>query len=123
MMKNVISVLAWFAVSIGVSELLGYLLHRLLHSGKIGFLSRSHMRHHLVLYGPMRSQRPADGYHDATTGQNRPRQCRPRVAGPRGDASGRFDRASPLPARAGLPSNRVFGWIFDLELRHVQLST
>jgi len=69
MMKNVISVLAWFAASIGVSELLGYLLHRLLHSGKIGFLSRSHMRHHLVLYGPMRSQRPADRYHDATTGQ------------------------------------------------------
>src|SRR5438132_11988316 len=69
MMKNVISFLAWFAASIDVSELLGYLLHRLLHSGKIGFLSRSHMRHHLVLYGPMRSQRPADRYHDATTGQ------------------------------------------------------
>src|ERR1700751_5910816 len=66
-MKNVIPVLAWFAASIGVSELLGYLLHRLLHSGKIGFLSRSHMRHHLVLYGPLQSQRPGSGYQDATT--------------------------------------------------------
>lgn len=69
MMKNAISVLAWFAASIAVSELLGYLLHRLLHSGKIGVLSRSHMRHHLVLYGPTHSQRPAKGYRDATIGQ------------------------------------------------------
>jgi len=51
-----------------VSELFGYLLHRLLHSGKIGWLSRSHMRHHLVLYGPMALQRPGHSYHDATTG-------------------------------------------------------
>ncbi len=65
-MKNIFSVLAWLAASIFVSELLGYLLHRLLHSGKIGFLSRGHMRHHLVLYGPLQSQRPETEYRDAT---------------------------------------------------------
>ena len=66
-MKNALAVLFWFAASILASELLGYLLHRLLHSGKIGFLSRSHMRHHLVLYGPLQSQRPGTSYRDATT--------------------------------------------------------
>lgn len=68
-MKNVISVLAWIAASIFVSELLGYFLHRLLHSGKIGFLSRSHMKHHLVLYGPLQPQRPGSEYQDATGGE------------------------------------------------------
>jgi sterol desaturase/sphingolipid hydroxylase (fatty acid hydroxylase superfamily) len=68
-MKNVISALAWIAASVFVSELLGYFLHRLLHSGKIGFLSRNHMKHHLVLYGPLQSQRPGSGYQDATTGE------------------------------------------------------
>ena len=69
-MKNVISVLAWIAASIFVSELLGYFLHRVLHSGKIGFLSRSHMKHHLVLYGPLQSQRrPGPEYQDATSGE------------------------------------------------------
>lgn len=66
-MKSALAVLFWFAASILASELLGYLLHRLLHSGKIGFLSRSHMRHHLVLYGPLQSQRPGTSYRDATT--------------------------------------------------------
>lgn len=65
-MKSAIAALAWLVTSIFVSELLGYLLHRLLHSGKIGFLSRSHMRHHLVLYGPLQPQRPGTEYHDAT---------------------------------------------------------
>lgn len=67
-MKNTLSVLAWLGASVVVSELFGYLLHRLLHSGKIGWLSRSHMRHHLVLYGPTAPQRPGHAYHDATTG-------------------------------------------------------
>ena len=66
-MKTAIAVLSWLAASILASELLGYLLHRVLHSGKIGFLSRSHMRHHLLLYGPLHSQRPGSSYHDATT--------------------------------------------------------
>jgi sterol desaturase/sphingolipid hydroxylase (fatty acid hydroxylase superfamily) len=68
-MKTALAALAWLVASIFVSELLGYLLHRLLHSGKIGFLSRSHMRHHLVLYGPLHSQRPGTGYLDATVGE------------------------------------------------------
>lgn len=68
-MKSALSVLAWLAASISVSELLGYWLHRLLHSGKIGFLSRNHMKHHLLLYGPLQSQRPGGGYQDATTGE------------------------------------------------------
>jgi len=67
-MKSAMATLAWLAGSVFVSELLGYLLHRLLHSGKIGFLSRSHMRHHLVLYGPLQPQRPGTGYRDATAG-------------------------------------------------------
>ena len=66
-MKSAIAALGWLMTSIFVSELLGYLLHRLLHSGKIGFLSRSHMRHHLVLYGPLQPQRPGTEYRDATT--------------------------------------------------------
>jgi len=66
-MKSAIALASWLAASILVSEFLGYLLHRLLHSGKIGFLSRSHMRHHLVLYGPLQPQRPGSSYHDATT--------------------------------------------------------
>jgi sterol desaturase/sphingolipid hydroxylase (fatty acid hydroxylase superfamily) len=68
-MKNLISALAWIAASIFVSEFLGYFLHRLLHSGKIGFFSRNHMKHHLVLYGPLQSQRPGTGYQDATSGE------------------------------------------------------
>lgn len=67
-MKNALSLFAWLAASIFVSEFLGYILHRLLHSGRIGFLSRGHMRHHLVLYGPLQSQRPGTAYQDATTG-------------------------------------------------------
>jgi sterol desaturase/sphingolipid hydroxylase (fatty acid hydroxylase superfamily) len=57
----------WITGSIVSAELLGYWLHRLLHSGAIGFLSRSHMRHHLVLYGPLQQQRSTE-YQDATTG-------------------------------------------------------
>lgn len=68
-MKSAISVLAWLAASIFVSEFLGYLLHRLLHSGRIAFLSRGHMKHHLLLYGPLQSQRPVGKYQDATSGQ------------------------------------------------------
>lgn len=33
-------------------EFLGYWLHVLLHSNKIEFLSKAHMIHHLVVYGP-----------------------------------------------------------------------
>lgn len=62
-------IMAWLAGSIVTGELLGYLLHRLLHSGWIPWLSASHMKHHMVLYGPLQKQRPGEKYLDATTGQ------------------------------------------------------
>lgn len=68
-MKSAISTLACIGVSILTSELLGYLLHRLMHSGRIAFLSRSHMRHHLLLYGPLDPQRTGPEYQDATEGE------------------------------------------------------
>src|SRR5258708_31442406 len=55
----------WVSGSCVSTELLGYWLHRLLHSGAIGFLSRNHMKHHLVLYGPLPAQR-SNEYRDAT---------------------------------------------------------
>ncbi len=39
------------------AEASGYFLHILFHSDKIKFLSRSHMRHHIVKYGPEMPQR------------------------------------------------------------------
>jgi sterol desaturase/sphingolipid hydroxylase (fatty acid hydroxylase superfamily) len=64
-MANVLSAAAWIVASCLSAELLGYGLHRLLHSGRIGFLSRNHMKHHLVLYGPLQVQRSKQ-YRDAT---------------------------------------------------------
>jgi sterol desaturase/sphingolipid hydroxylase (fatty acid hydroxylase superfamily) len=57
----------WIVGSVMIAELLGYLLHRLLHSGWIRWLSASHMKHHMVLYGPLQKQRPSEHYMDATT--------------------------------------------------------
>jgi hypothetical protein len=37
-----------------VAEFAGYWLHRLLHSEQVPMLSRSHMAHRLILYGPPR---------------------------------------------------------------------
>ena len=51
-----------------VAEFSGYWLHRLLHSDKLPFLSRNHMAHHLLLYGPTQPMR-ADNYKDATHGR------------------------------------------------------
>jgi sterol desaturase/sphingolipid hydroxylase (fatty acid hydroxylase superfamily) len=68
-MKSAFFAFAWIGISILLSELLGYLLHRLMHSGRVGFLSRSHMRHHLLLYGPLDPQRPGSEYRDATIGE------------------------------------------------------
>jgi hypothetical protein len=68
-MTSTLSTFAWIGMSILVSELLGYALHRLMHSGKIEFLSRSHMRHHLLLYGPLQPQRSGSEYRDATVGK------------------------------------------------------
>jgi hypothetical protein len=51
------------------AEICGYLLHILLHSEKIPFLSRSHMIHHMRIYGPKRSLRPCDTYLISTEGR------------------------------------------------------
>ena len=64
-MANALIITAWIMGSCLSAELLGYGLHRLLHSGLIGFLSRDHMKHHLVIYGPLQEQR-SKHYHDAT---------------------------------------------------------
>lgn len=60
-----LSIAVWTVGSCVASELLGYWLHRLMHSGAIPFLSRNHMKHHLVLYGPLQRQR-SETYRDAT---------------------------------------------------------
>lgn len=64
-LQIMVSIVTWSLGSSISAELLGYWLHRLLHSGAIRFLSRNHMTHHLVLYGPLQKQRSAT-YHDAT---------------------------------------------------------
>jgi sterol desaturase/sphingolipid hydroxylase (fatty acid hydroxylase superfamily) len=64
-MTSILIVASWIAGSCISAELLGYWLHRLLHSGAIAFLSRNHMRHHMVLYGPLQEQRSSE-YRDAT---------------------------------------------------------
>ena len=58
-------VAGWTLGSCVTAELLGYWLHRLMHSGAIRFLSRNHMKHHLVFYGPLQKQR-SEAYRDAT---------------------------------------------------------
>jgi len=68
-MAKAIIVATSAVTAIVASELLGYWLHRLLHSGRIPFLSLNHMKHHLLLYGPLQKQRPREEYLDATTGQ------------------------------------------------------
>lgn len=52
--------------SVLIAELAGYWLHRLLHSDKIRFLSRGHLIHHFLVYGPRQPMRTEAGYMDAT---------------------------------------------------------
>jgi hypothetical protein len=54
--------------SVLVAELAGYGLHRVMHSGRIPALSRAHLIHHLLLYGPRQPMRTAE-YRDATAGR------------------------------------------------------
>jgi len=49
-----------------VAELAGYWIHRLLHSEKLLFLSRGHLIHHFLIYGPRQPMRTSPGYRDAT---------------------------------------------------------
>lgn len=53
------------AASVFLTELAGYGLHRLMHSGRIPGLSRAHLIHHLLLYGPRQPMRTPQ-YKDAT---------------------------------------------------------
>lgn len=55
-------------VSVVVAEMVGYGLHRLLHSGRLPRLSRAHMIHHLELYGPKQAMR-GPTYRNTTEGQ------------------------------------------------------
>lgn len=66
-MTSVALIATWATGSCISTELLGYWLHRLLHSGAVGFLSRNHMKHHMVMYGPLQEQHSKE-YRDATEG-------------------------------------------------------
>jgi sterol desaturase/sphingolipid hydroxylase (fatty acid hydroxylase superfamily) len=68
-MTKALAFAGWAVSAVVASELLGYLLHRLLHSGWIPFLSMNHMKHHLLLYGPLQKQRPSEHYLDSTTAE------------------------------------------------------
>ena len=52
-------------ISCLLAEFFGYWLHRLLHSDKIPLLSRGHLIHHFLIYGPGQPMRQ-EKYHDAT---------------------------------------------------------
>ncbi|HTS13191.1 MAG TPA: sterol desaturase family protein [Candidatus Limnocylindrales bacterium] len=69
LMASSLRAVAWVGFCAVTAELVGYLLHRLLHSERIRWLSRSHMEHHLEHYGPLRPMRPSGKYIDATTGR------------------------------------------------------
>lgn len=60
-----VAVVATLASSIVVAELAGYWLHRLLHSERFPALSRGHLIHHFLVYGPRQPMRAVE-YHDAT---------------------------------------------------------
>lgn len=62
-----VAVVATLVGSIVVAELAGYWLHRLLHSDKFPALSRGHLIHHFLIYGPRQPMR-AEEYQDATDG-------------------------------------------------------
>jgi sterol desaturase/sphingolipid hydroxylase (fatty acid hydroxylase superfamily) len=60
-----VGIVATLVDSVVVAEFAGYWLHRLLHSGRIPALSRGHLIHHFLIYGPRQPMR-AEDYHDAT---------------------------------------------------------
>src|SRR6266481_6850999 len=63
--QTMLVIAGWSIGSCLMAEMLGYWLHRLLHSGLIGVLSRNHMKHHMLLYAPLQKQRTPE-YQDAT---------------------------------------------------------
>jgi len=60
-----VGVIATLVDSVVVAEFAGYCLHRLLHSDKFPALSRGHLIHHFLVYGPTQPMRAGE-YHDAT---------------------------------------------------------
>ena len=60
-----VGVLATLVDSVVVAEFAGYWLHRLLDSVRLPSLSRGHLIHHFLAYGPRQPMR-AEEYHDAT---------------------------------------------------------
>jgi len=60
-----VGVVATLVDSVVVAEFAGYWLHRLLHSDMFPALSRGHLIHHFLVYGPRQPMR-AGTYHDAT---------------------------------------------------------
>lgn len=60
-----VGIVATLVDSIVVAELAGYWLHRLLHSDKFPTLSRGHLIHHFLIYGPRQPMRAVE-YRDAT---------------------------------------------------------
>jgi sterol desaturase/sphingolipid hydroxylase (fatty acid hydroxylase superfamily) len=60
-----VGVVATLVDSVVVAEFAGYWLHRLLHSDRFPALSRGHLIHHFLIYGPRQPMRAGE-YHDAT---------------------------------------------------------
>ena len=60
-----VGVVATLVGSMVVAEFAGYWLHRLLHSDKFPALSRGHLIHHFLIYGPRQPMRAGE-YQDAT---------------------------------------------------------
>ena len=60
-----VGIVATLVDSVVVAEFAGYWLHRLLHSDKFPALSRGHLIHHFLIYGPRQPMRAVE-YHDAT---------------------------------------------------------
>src|SRR5260370_31232590 len=60
-----VGIVATLVDSVVVAEFAGYWLHRLLHSDKFPALSRGHLIHHFLVYGPRQPMRAGE-YHDAT---------------------------------------------------------
>ncbi len=60
-----VGVVATLVDSVVVAEFAGYWLHRLLHSDRFPGLSRGHLIHHFLIYGPRQPMRAGE-YHDAT---------------------------------------------------------
>jgi sterol desaturase/sphingolipid hydroxylase (fatty acid hydroxylase superfamily) len=62
---TVLGILLTLAISCLAAEFFGYWLHRLLHSDKVPLLSRGHLIHHFLIYGPGQPMR-RNHYQDAT---------------------------------------------------------